>query len=69
MQVIHAGSISCERLRGFFLNSYNVIEIKQKKINAKLKIVAGGYVDFKEIIKRREILQASDISQHSRFPA
>jgi len=64
MQVIHAGSISCERLRGFFLNSYNVTQIKNKKINAKLKIVGGGYVDFKEIIKHREILQASDISQH-----
>jgi len=63
--VIHAGSISCEKLRGFFCNSYNVIEIKNKKIEAKLKIVGGGYVDFKEIVKRREILQASDISQYS----
>jgi len=65
MQVVHAGSISCERLRGFFLNSYNVIEIKNKKITPKLKIVGGNYVDFKEIVKRREILKASDISQYS----
>jgi 3',5'-cyclic AMP phosphodiesterase CpdA len=65
MLVVHAGSISCEKLRGFFCNSYNVIEIKNKKIEAKLKIVGGGYVDFKEIVKRREILQASDISQYS----
>ncbi|MDH7477114.1 MAG: metallophosphoesterase [Candidatus Bathyarchaeota archaeon] len=65
MLVVHAGSISCEKLRGFFCNSYNVIEIKNKKIDAKLKIVGGGYVDFKEIVKRREILQASDISQYS----
>ncbi|MGQ9506227.1 MAG: metallophosphoesterase family protein [Candidatus Bathycorpusculaceae bacterium] len=65
MLVVHAGSISCEKLRGFFCNSYNVIEIKNKKIEAKLKIVDGGYVDFKEIVKRREILQASDISQYS----
>ncbi|MDI6690373.1 MAG: metallophosphoesterase [Candidatus Bathyarchaeota archaeon] len=64
MLVVHAGSISCEKLRGFFCNSYNVIEIKNKKIEAKLKIVGGGYVDFKEIVKRREILQASDISQY-----
>jgi hypothetical protein len=41
------------------------VEIKNKKIDAKLKIVGGGYIDFKEIIKRREILQASDISQYS----
>ena len=65
MQVVHAGSVSCEKLRGFFCNSYNIIEIKNNTVNAKLKIVGGGYVDFKEIIKRREILQASDISQYS----
>jgi 3',5'-cyclic AMP phosphodiesterase CpdA len=64
MQVVHAGSVSCEKLRGFFCNSYNVMEIKNKKVNAKLKIVGGGYVDFKEIVKRREVLQASDISQY-----
>lgn len=64
MLVVHAGSVSCEKLRGFFCNSYNVIEIKNKKINARLKIVGGGYVNFEEIVKRREILQASDISQY-----
>ena len=64
MFVVHAGSVSCEKLRGFFCNSYNIIEIKNKKIDAKLKIVGGGYVDFREIVKRREILQASDISQY-----
>jgi 3',5'-cyclic AMP phosphodiesterase CpdA len=65
MRVVHAGSVSCEKLRGFFCNSYNVIEIKNKKVNAKLKIVGAGYVDFKEIIQKREVLQASDISQYS----
>ena len=65
MLVVHAGSVSCEKLRGFFCNSYNIIEIKHKKIDTKLKIVGGGYVDFKEIVKRREILQASDISQYN----
>jgi 3',5'-cyclic AMP phosphodiesterase CpdA len=64
MFVAHAGSVSCEKLRGFFCNSYNIIEIKNKKIDTKLKIVGGGYVDFKEIVKRREVLQASDISQY-----
>jgi len=67
MQVVHAGSVSCERLRGFFCNSYNVIEIKNNTINAKLKIVGEGYVDFKEIVKRREILKASDITQHGTY--
>lgn len=64
MQVIHAGSVSCEKLRGFFLNSYNVIEVKGKSIEPKLKIVGGDYISFEEVIKRREILQTSDISQY-----
>lgn len=64
MQVVHAGSVSCEKLRGFFCNSYNVVTVSKKKVNAKLKIVSGGCVDFAEIVKRREILQESDISQY-----
>lgn len=65
MQVVHAGSVSCEKLRGFFCNSYNVVTVSKKKVDAKLKIVGGGCVDFAEIVKRREILQESDISQYS----
>jgi len=65
MLVIHAGSISCEKLRGFFCNSYNVITVKGSKIETKLKIVGGEFVDFGEIVKRREVLQESDISQYS----
>lgn len=61
MLVVHAGSISCEKLRGFFCNSYNVIEVNRRKVEARLKIVGGDSVDFGEIVKRREILQASDI--------
>ena len=61
--VVHADSVSCEKLRGFFCNSYNVIEVQRKNIGAKLKIVGGDFADFDEIVKRREILQESDISQ------
>jgi hypothetical protein len=65
MQVVHAGSVSCERLRGFFLNSYNVMEVKNKRVEAKLKIVGGDYMSFEEVVKKREILQTSDVSQYS----
>ncbi len=65
MRLVHAGSVSCEKLRGFFCNSYNVITIKKNEVDAKLKIVGGGFVDFNEIVKRGEILKASDISQCS----
>jgi len=64
MQVLHAGSVSCEKLRGFFLNSYNVIEINNRTIEPKLKIVGGEFIEFNEIVKRREILEGSDISKY-----
>jgi Icc protein len=65
MHIVHAGSVSCEKLRGFFCNSYNVISVEGKKVEARLKIVNGDFVEFDEIVKRREILQASDISEYS----
>lgn len=65
MHVVHAGSVSCEKLRGFFCNSYNLIEVENKKVDAKLKIVGGDRVNFEDIVKKREILQASDISQYN----
>jgi len=65
MLLVHAGSVSCEKLRGFFCNSYNIVTVKGKKVEAKLKIVNGDFVDFAEIVKRREILQESDISQYN----
>ena len=61
-KVLHAGSVSSEKLRGFFCNSYNVIDIRKDKVEEQLKIVNGDFVDFREIVKMREILQASDIS-------
>jgi len=65
MLVVHAGSVSCEKLRGFFLNSYNVINVENGEIDAKLKVVNGEFIDFNEIVKRREILEDADISQFS----
>jgi len=63
MMVIHAGSTSCEKLRGFFCNSYNTIKIEKGRVEPKLKIVDGDFVDFGEIVKRRAIFQASDLCQ------
>ena len=62
MKVIHAGSVSCEKLRGFFCNSYNVIETKKNRIEEKLKIVNGDFVDFNDIVGMREVFRESDIT-------
>jgi 3',5'-cyclic AMP phosphodiesterase CpdA len=48
--IIHAGSLSSERLRGFFSNSYNIIETDKAHYRAWLKIVNGPKLDFKRII-------------------
>ncbi len=61
MKVVHAGSVSSEKLRGFFCNSYNIIEINKGKINEKLKIVDGDLVEFDEIVKMKEVISQSDI--------
>ncbi len=62
MKVIHAGSVSCEKLRGFFCNSYNVITVTKNRIEEKLKIVNGEFIDFSDIVKMKEVLRASDIT-------
>ncbi len=62
MLIVHAGSVSCEKLRGFFYNSYNVITVKKKQIDAKLKIVNGDFIDFNEIVNRREIPESWHIT-------
>ena len=52
-QIIHAGTVSSERLRGFYAHSYNTIQITRGSIQAKLKIVGGKYLDFDEVVKGR----------------
>ena len=49
--IIHAGSFSSERLRGFFSNSYNILEIDGDTFTAWLKIVGGPRLGFEKITK------------------
>jgi 3',5'-cyclic AMP phosphodiesterase CpdA len=49
MPIIHAGSFSSERLRGFFSNSYNVIRVEGGGFRAWLKIVGGPRLEFSKI--------------------
>jgi len=50
MRFLFSGAVSTIRLRGFFENSYNVIEVKDKQVTAKLKIVDGPFLDFSKVI-------------------
>ena len=44
MNIVYAGTVSTNRLRGLYKNSYNIIEIKNSGIQASLKIVGGREV-------------------------
>ncbi len=47
--IIHAGSLSSERLRGFFVNSYNIIDLTGDHFRARMKIVNGPKLEFSTI--------------------
>lgn len=52
LPILHAGSVSSERLRGFFHNSYNIVEVTKDEIKARLKVVGGRSTGFKEVLER-----------------
>lgn len=45
LNVIYAGAVSTNRLRGFYQNSYNIIRIENRKIKVSLKVVGGKEFD------------------------
>jgi 3',5'-cyclic AMP phosphodiesterase CpdA len=51
LKIIHAGSLSSKRLRGFFKNSYNIIQISGASVNVKFKVVDGPELDVNKIYK------------------
>ena len=52
-QIIHAGTLSSERFRGFFANSYNIIKLDGKRVDARLKIVGGKSMSYEDVTKGR----------------
>lgn len=39
MNIIYAGALSTNRLRGFYQNSYNIVQIENREIKTSLKVV------------------------------
>ncbi len=52
-QIIHAGTLSSERLRGFYAHTYNIIQTGRGAIRSKLKIVDGKTLTYDEVVKGR----------------
>jgi 3',5'-cyclic-AMP phosphodiesterase len=56
LQIIHAGTTSSERTRGYFANTYNIIDVDDTTGNARtwLKIVDGKKIEMEELVRKNE---------------
>jgi 3',5'-cyclic AMP phosphodiesterase CpdA len=53
-QIIHAGTLSSERTRGFYVHSYNIVNVSKNDIDAKLRIVGSKRaMRFDDVVKGR----------------
>jgi 3',5'-cyclic AMP phosphodiesterase CpdA len=50
LSIVNAGTASSERMRGFFENTYNIINIEKNKIKVDLKIVGGKRFPLKDLV-------------------
>ncbi len=50
LAIVNAGTAASDRSRGLFENSYNIITIKDKKIQVDLKIVGGKRAALEDIV-------------------
>jgi len=47
--ILRAGTVSTNRFRGFYQNTYNIIEIKNNTVTAKLKVVGRQECPFERL--------------------
>lgn len=52
LQIAYAGTTSSERYRGFFENTYNILNIKDGKAAVDIKIVGGKSMQLSEIVEK-----------------
>jgi len=50
LSIVNAGTASSDRARGLFENTFNIITIKDKKIQVDLKIVGGKRMPLEDIV-------------------
>jgi len=51
LSIVNAGTASSDRSRGLFENTYNIITVKDKKIQVDLKIVGGKRMPLEDIVR------------------
>ena len=52
LQIAYAGTASSSRFRGFFQNSYNIIDINKAELTVKLKIVGGETFPLSDLVSK-----------------
>ena len=52
LQIAYAGTASSERYRGFFENTYNIMNIDDVKVSVDMKIVGGKRMPLSEIVEK-----------------
>jgi Icc protein len=61
-QIVHAGTLSSERTRGFYVHTYNIIDISRDSVDVRLKIVGSKRsLGFDEVVKGRVRLPAISV--------
>jgi 3',5'-cyclic AMP phosphodiesterase CpdA len=56
LQIVHAGTTSSERTRGYFANTYNILEVNESTGVAKtwLKLIGGKKIEMEELVRENE---------------
>lgn len=56
LQIVHAGTTSSERARGYFANTYNIIDVNESTGEAKtwLKIIDGKKIEMQQVVRGNE---------------
>jgi Icc protein len=55
LEIANAGTVASTRYRGPFENSYNIIEIKDGKINVDIKTVGGKRLPLLDLVEKYEV--------------
>ncbi len=56
LRIVHAGTTSSERTRGYFANTYNIIDVNESTGDAKvwLKIIDGKKIEMHDVVRENE---------------
>jgi 3',5'-cyclic AMP phosphodiesterase CpdA len=66
LRIFYSGAVSTNRLRGFYLNSYNIVRIRNNQVKASLKIVGQQEVSLNPR-RLKELKQSSAAGLEPRY--